>query len=114
MGPISLTQVTPTPSLVQGQAASVPVDVAIYNGTSTVGLTVTVAQELRQKMPTVTVVSRTDAKNSYTSTLIVDQTGKNASTAAALAKILNGNVGTLPAGEAKASKADILVILGKK
>jgi hypothetical protein len=111
VGPINLTQVTPTvfPAL-----TSAPVNVALYNGTGTVGLTETIAQELKQKLPQVTVISRTNAeKSTYTSTIVIDQTGKNTSTVATLAKLLNGNVGKLPVGEAKAPKADILVILGK-
>ena len=111
VGPISLTQVTPTTSITPTPEL---VNVALYNGTATVGLTETVTQQLKAKMPSVTVVSRINAqKSTYTSTLIIDQTGKNASSAAALAKVLDGKVGTLPVGELKAPGADVLVILGK-
>jgi LytR cell envelope-related transcriptional attenuator len=111
VGPISLTQVTPTTPV---EATPEPVDVALYNGTTTVGLAETVDKELVAKMPNITVVSRTDAvKSTYTSTLIIDQTGKNASVAASLAKLLGGKVGKLPSGEEKAPNADLLVILGK-
>lgn len=111
VGPITLTQVTPTSTL---EATPAPVNVAFYNGTTIVGLTKTVAQELAVKMPNVTVVERVNAeKSTYASTIVVDQTGKNATEAAQLAKVLNGKVGKLPSGEEKAENADLLVILGK-
>lgn len=111
VGPINMMQVSPTPT---ASLTPVPVNVALYNGTTTVGLTETVAQELKTKLPIITVVSRTNAqKSTYASTIVIDQTGKNASTAAELAKLLNGNVSKLPTGETKAANADILVILGK-
>jgi hypothetical protein len=111
VGPISLTQVTPTQSVTPTAA---PVNVALYNGTTTIGLTETIAQELKVKMPNVVVVARVNAaKSTYTSTIVVDQTGKNATEAAQLAKILNGRVSKLPTGEQKTPGADLLVILGK-
>ena len=111
VGPITMTQVTPTLAVTP---TSAPVNVALYNGTTTIGLTTTAARELEQKMPDVTVVARTNAeKSSYTSTIVIDQTGKNASTAASIAKVLDGMVGKLPTGESKAPNADILVVLGK-
>lgn len=115
VGPISLTQISPTPTGISGPTLTpVPIDVALYNGTATVGLTQTVAQELTSKMPNITVVSRTNAvKSTYTTTIVVDQTGKNASVTATLAKLLDGTVGKLPSSEEKAKNADVLVILGK-
>jgi len=111
VGPISLTQVTPTESVTPTAA---PVSVSLYNGTTTIGLTETIAQELKVKMPNVVVVDRANAaKSTYTSTVVIDQTGKNATEAAELAKVLNGKVGKLPTGEQKVPGADLLVILGK-
>ncbi|HSX08584.1 MAG TPA: LytR C-terminal domain-containing protein [Candidatus Saccharimonadales bacterium] len=111
VGPISLTNITPTSTV---SVTPEPVDVAIYNGTTTIGYSATTAQKIEKEMPNVTVVAKADAqKSTYTTSIIVDQTGKNATSAAALAKLLKGKVGPLPAGEAKSSKADILIILGK-
>ena len=111
VGPIALTQVTPTESITPTAA---PVNVALYNGTTTIGLTETIAQELKVKMPNFVVVARVNAsKSTYTSTIIVDQTGKDATLAAELAKTLQGKVGKLPSGEQKATGADLVVILGK-
>jgi len=114
VGPISLTQITPTPRISGSVAAPVPVTVALYNGTTTVGLTATVAQQLKTKLPDVTVVSRNNAqKDTYVGTIVVDTTGKDASQASQLAKILGGKVGKLPTGEEKPQNAELMVILGK-
>lgn len=112
VGPISLTQ---TPSPTNAVPATLPpVRVAVENGTTIIGLASTVAQELEKKMPSVTVVSKTDAqKSTYTSTLVIDLTGKAASQSAFLAKELSAKVSTLPQGEIKPRNADILIILGK-
>jgi hypothetical protein len=112
VGPITLTQVSPTASGPMPTAA--PIKVALYNGTNTVGLTTTIANQLEKKMANITVISRDTAQNaSYGQTIIVDLTGKNASQASALAKTLNGKVGKLPVGEVAPKNADVLVILGK-
>lgn len=109
VGPINLTETSPT-------AAQTPtnVKVALYNGTTTTGLTTRVETQLKQSSPNVTVVSKENAaKNTYTKTLVIDLTGKNAKGASDLAKTLNGEVGSLPAGETKPTDADIAVILGQ-
>ncbi|HVA96368.1 MAG TPA: LytR C-terminal domain-containing protein [Candidatus Acidoferrales bacterium] len=117
VGPISVAQATPVPAAVAaartGPTLS-PVRVALYNGTSVVGLAATVAKQLQEDMPSVTVVTKADAqKSTYMTPIIVDLTGKNALAAQALAKELKGKIGTLPAGETKPANADLLVILGK-
>jgi hypothetical protein len=113
VGPVALTQVSPTPQ--GGSVASVgPVKVAIYNGTSVVGLASNKAIILKQQMPSVIIVAKSDAqKSTYTTTVVADLTGKEASQAAAVAKILNGKVGKLPVGETKPASAEIVVIIGK-
>ncbi|HWY79136.1 MAG TPA: LytR C-terminal domain-containing protein [Candidatus Sulfotelmatobacter sp.] len=111
VGPVAMTQATPTMVITPTLA---PIKVALYNGTTTVGLTATMAKELKKKMPNVTVISRDSAQNaSYGSIVIVDLTGKNASQASIIAKKLNGNVENLPIGEKAPKNADILIILGK-
>jgi len=113
VGPISLTQVSPTPAV--GTISSMgPVKVALYNGTSVVGLASTKAQILKQQMPNVVIVAKSDAqKATYTTTIVADLTGKEASQTATVAKVLNGKVASLPTGEAKPATAEIVVILGK-
>lgn len=114
VGPVNFTQTQPTPTKIPSQLTPTPITVALYNGTTTIGLTETIALELKTKTPNVTVVERTNAnKSTYTTTLVIDQTGKNASSASTLAKLLDGKVSTLPKGEDKAVNADLLVILGK-
>jgi len=114
VGPVNFTQAQPTPTTIPAQQTPKPISVALYNGTSTIGLTETIAIELKTKMPYATVVERTNAdKSTYATTLVIDQTGINASSASTLAKLLNGKVSTLPKSEQKAENADLLVILGK-
>jgi LytR cell envelope-related transcriptional attenuator len=111
VGPISLTQASSTPVSVPTPA---PVRVAVYNGTTIVGYAASVSAQLEKKLPNVTVVLKTDAqKSSYTKTIVVDLTGKNATQAASLAKELDGKVSALPHGEIKPVNTDLLVILGK-
>lgn len=111
VGPISLTQVTPTP---KGPTPTLaPVRVAIYNGTPTAGLANKIGTDITNKMPNATIVAKGDAKNDYSSTIVVDLSGKNASTATTMAEILGAKITSLPKGEIKPQNADVLVILGK-
>ena len=111
VGPINLTQTSPTPAM---SPTSAPVMVALYNGTTTTGLTSIVEKKLKTLEPNVTVVVRDNAsKATYVKTTVIDLSGKHAPEAAALAKDLDGTVGSLPKGEEKPAKGDILVILGK-
>jgi len=88
--------------------------VALYNGTTIVGLTSSVAAKLKSQFANVTVVAKENAsKSTYDKTLVVDVTGKNAASASQLATYLTGEVGKLPAGETKPKEADLLIILGK-
>jgi len=99
---------TATPANIQ------PVTVALYNGTTTSGLATTIEKQLKDKKANVTVVQKANAsKVDYTGTLVIDLTGKNASAANELAKLLGGSLGALPKGEIKPKDAQILVILGK-
>lgn len=87
--------------------------VALYNGTTTVGLTNTIEKKLKEKITNLTVTSKENAtKSTYTKTIVVDLTGKQATSAEAIAKTLNGSVEKLPDGEKKPDNADFLIILG--
>jgi hypothetical protein len=87
--------------------------VALRNGTSVVGLTRRVEDNLRQVLPKIEVVLR-DAANqpSYAETIVVDVTGTKKAEAEQLAVALGAKVGSLPTGEAKPDGADFLIIVG--
>lgn len=87
------------------------VTVAIYNGTKRSGLTTKARDQLKDKYPAADVTDRTNAKNDYKETVVVDVTGKQKNAAAAIAKVVGGKVAPLPKGEASTSAA-ILIILG--
>ncbi|HUO75695.1 MAG TPA: LytR C-terminal domain-containing protein [Candidatus Paceibacterota bacterium] len=103
--------VTPSPSATPGVPEKVKVDVR--NGTTKAGLAGATASTLK-KNTWITIGSVSDAKATYTSTLIIDLSGGTKPNAvAALAAQLNGTVQTtIPKGEAS-STADILVIVGQ-
>lgn len=114
VGPINLGETTsPTPAA--------PITVALYNGTKTTGLTSVIEKELQEKKVNVIVTTKENAsKSDYTKTIVVDITASNAAGAGKhkafaieLAKLLGGEVGLIPSGEAAPKDAEILVILGK-
>lgn len=91
-----------------------PVRVALYNGTTTVGLTSTLEKQLKGKMKNITVTTKENAKKTdYTQTIVVDLTGKFPQAAAELATVLQGEVGKLPVEETRPTNTDLLVIIGK-
>jgi hypothetical protein len=110
VGPINIAQASPTAGPTPSE-----LKVALYNGTSVTGLSTSTETELKGKLPTVTVVSKGNAaKNTHIKTVVVDLTGKQSAGATLLAETLNGEVGSLPAGEIKPTNADIVVILGRE
>lgn len=116
IGPVNNTHQTPSPQASQS-AQTTPtvqaVKVALYNGTSTVGLTRTIEAQLKEGMPNVTVVAKENAaKNTYEKTLVIDLNGNQPTSATQLATQFKGEVGSLPEGEERPEGADILVILG--
>ena len=111
VGPISLTQVTPTPKGPTPTPA--PIRVAVYNGTPTGGLATKIGLEITQKMPQATIVAKSDAKQNYSSTIVVDLTGKNQAAADALTELLGAKLSSFPTTEIKPKNADLVVILGK-
>ena len=87
--------------------------VALYNGTTTTGLTKTVETDLKAKLTNVEVVLKENAaSNNYTKTLVIDLSGNKKEETLQLAKVLGGEVANLPKDETKPD-ADILVIIGK-
>lgn len=104
-------EASPTPSGTPLAPEKVTVDV--LNGTTTAGLAGSTASDLK-KNDWVTIGKVSDAKGSYTSTLVVDLSGgKNPGALAALeAEFGVTAVTVLPSGE-QSSTANIVVILGK-
>jgi hypothetical protein len=88
------------------------IKVVIYNGTKIAGLANTTGEQLMSKITNLDIIKKADATGNYTSTLVVDLTGKNSVVAKQIATNVGGVVGTLPTGEVKPD-ADILVIVGK-
>lgn len=110
VGPINITEASPTVN----PDTPTKVSVALLNGTSISGLSSTTEKELAATLPTATVVSKGNAaKNTYTKTIVVDISGKQAAGAAQVAKAVKGEIGPLPEGETKPANAEILVILGR-
>ena len=98
---------------VSPQMSPTPIRVALLNGTKINGFTKTAEASLSGKISQLTVVDRENASvQTYKKTTVVDLSGKNQQTAAQIAKLLNGEVGSLPIGEKKLTNADIEVILG--
>lgn len=100
---------------------SQPLKVALYNGTTTVGLTRRAESELKAMSSLqVDVVAKENAgRDDYAESIVVDLsadkaglTGKNSKAASQLAVYAKGKVGSLPTGETKPDDADILIILG--
>jgi hypothetical protein len=101
----------------QTAAAQKPLKIAYYNGTETAGVTTDIEGKIQSffgSQSLTTTVSAGDAANkNYPNTLVVDLTGKNATSSQVIAAFLSGKVGSLPAGEIAPSGADVLIILGK-
>jgi hypothetical protein len=89
------------------------VTVALYNGTTTVGLTKTVEAQITSVNSNVEVIARENAvKSDYPKTIVIDLSGNNSALVQKLATQYKGEVGPLPAGEVRPDQAEILVILG--
>lgn len=104
-------QETPSTTL-SASPAPAKVNVAIYNGTNTDGLTTEAEQEVIKAVPNATVVKKQNAKTrTYEKTLVIDVTGTNDSIVKTFIQSLSAEQGTLPSDETKPT-ADILIILG--
>ncbi len=112
VGPVNIDQ---PKEASQSQVQNLKVKVALYNGTTTTGLTRRAeGQLLALSSLQVEVVAKENAKSSeYAESLVIDLTGKNGQAAQQLANGVKGKVGTLPAGEEKPENTDMLIILGK-
>lgn len=113
VGPVETT--TATASSAGELAQKEPLTVALYNGTTSVGLTRKVEASLKEFSSVATkVIDRENASSSaYPTSVVVDLTGGHTAAAKQLASFAKGTVGPLPQGEVAPKDADILIILGK-
>lgn len=102
----------------EGVAESAPTQlssakVAIYNGTDTVGLTLTAEKQLKEEISNIEVVVKENAKkNNYETTIVVVLSKSKEQEAKAIAEALGVQVSSLPEDEIIPDTAEILVILG--
>ena len=95
-----------------GRQTEQKVTVALYNGTTTVGLTGTAEGQLEGKFLNVDITVKENArKNDYEKTVVALLSQGKEQEAKAIAEVLGVQVSSLPEGETK-PKADILIILG--
>jgi hypothetical protein len=97
--------VVPTPAIL---------NIAIYNGTTTAGLTKTVEKNITDQVKNITIGLKASAgKTDYSETQVIDVSGRAGNRIQEVATAVKGQVQPLPAGENKPD-ADILVIIGSK
>lgn len=95
------------------QVVNAQMQLALDNGTQTIGLTTKMAKKISDKFPDVVIKSKeTAARNDYQQTIIIDVTGKYKQRISDLAGFLDAKVVALPQGE-NVPEADALVIFGK-
>lgn len=112
----AVTETVPEPQ-VEPEIPVIPsiVRLALFNGSTTLGITNAKEKELTTAYSNIAVVSKDAAKkNDYEKTVVVDVTGKNTDMAAKIAATLGGSVSSLPDGEVAPSDADIMVIIGQE
>ncbi|KKS95726.1 MAG: hypothetical protein UV73_C0014G0003 [Candidatus Gottesmanbacteria bacterium GW2011_GWA2_43_14] len=104
---------TPTPAA-EDNITFAPVSLLLLNGTKTAGLTLKYETELRQKIATVSVIARQDArKNDYPKTLLIDLDEDQSEIAQKLGKDLGIPLSLLPLGETASGGADFAIIVGE-
>jgi cytoskeletal protein RodZ len=93
-------------------AVKEPLSIALYNGSTKVGVTDVAEKQITAELPDSKVIAKEKAANSnYTETTVVDVSGKGGDSIGRIAGLLGGTVGSLPEGEI-IPQADILVIIG--
>jgi len=87
--------------------------VALYNGANIPGLANNAEEKLKKEISKIEIVTKENAqRKDYEKTLVIDLEGDKKTQAEEIAKILGGEIGSLPEDEAK-PKADILVIVAQ-
>ncbi len=111
VAPEAATPEAPEPSV----AATIPtiVRVALYNGSTKLGITNAVESQLKAGMANAAVVTKDKAaKSDYAKTIVIDVTGASGATALSVASLLGAEIAALPEGEKSPTDADVLVIVG--
>lgn len=109
VGPVNIG---PSTSVSSTSSISKEISVALYNGTSIVGLTNTAEKDLKSKLDNISIVKKENAaKNDYEKTVVVALSKAKEQEAKTIAEFLGTQVSLLPEGEVK-PEADILIILG--
>lgn len=118
MSPLGALTTTGSPQ--QAASSNTPVSassqakIILRNGTSVTGLASKIETEIKQAFPQANIVNKDNTlKDSYEKTMVVVLTKAAQDAGSNLAKLLNGAISELPAGEIKPSGADLLIILGK-
>jgi len=88
------------------------IKIALMNGTAVAGAASKVETQITAAYPGASIVSKTDAKGSYSKTIVVALSDSANTNVTALASVLKATVGNLPTGEDKPAGADILIIIG--
>lgn len=102
--PSSLLAPTPSPATYT---------IAIYNGTTTTGLTASAETKIAGATLPLTVVAKGNAaKTDYQKSVLVDVTKRATSLVPKLTQTFNATVGALPEGEVADTQADLVLILG--
>ncbi|MEK9151337.1 MAG: hypothetical protein AAB547_01765 [Patescibacteria group bacterium] len=90
------------------------VSVALYNGSTKIGVTNTLEDRIKATFDNVEVIIKEKAaKNDYQGNLIIDLSGTQTELAQQLADSVGGTIGAFPSDEIKPD-ADILIIVGNK
>lgn len=110
VAPLIIGENQGTPSASQQTVQTI--SIALRNGTTTVGATRKLEEDLISKVNNINVVERENAKNSnFEKTIVVDVNGTKKDMATQLAQVIGATVGELPSGESK-PQADFLIIIG--
>lgn len=107
-----------TSQKVLGESETSPIEtvvnVALYNGSTQVGVTNSLEARITAGLPGVVVTKKESAaKNDYEESIVVDVTGTHGALVEQLAQLIGGKVGPKPSGEADPG-TDVLVIVGNK
>jgi len=112
VGPININTPEKLPPLPTAVITPVSLRVAIYNGTQMAGLASDTEAQINAVFPSYRVVSKANAKQNYSSTLVIDLSGTHSSEAEAIAKSVGGMVQKMTKNEVMPD-ADILIIMGQ-
>ncbi len=95
------------------EAQQSPATIALYNGTTKVGLTTTFATSIKDQQDVKVTIKDEAVKKDYAASVVVDLSGQNSQTADQLAQKLGvTKTTTMPEGEPKPT-TDIAIILGQ-